>query len=54
MQALWCALILCFMAPMAMEAKEPIDDIQVFWPPDMVPHPTPPWDGPSDDEPEMA
>lgn len=27
---------------------------ECFWPPDMVPHPTPPWDQPSNDEPEMA
>jgi hypothetical protein len=27
---------------------------ECFWPPDMVPHPNPPWDQPSKDEPEMA
>jgi len=27
---------------------------ECFWPPDMVPHPNPPWDQPKDDEPEMA
>lgn len=25
-----------------------IEDTKCFWPPDMIPHPTPPWDGPSE------
>jgi hypothetical protein len=42
-------LIICSLSGLAYADRE------VFWPPDMVPHPNPPWDQPKDNnEGELA
>jgi hypothetical protein len=52
---MFCAVLWCFMVKgcgddrvYCIESEDPEPEKNEFWPPDMVPHPVPPWEQPKD------